>query len=196
MNQGASNRQEFGGYQDAVASLIATFESNKPFFAARIAELYQQLSNEVRYCRRLLHAGKQTFAHAQLQENLFRLFGVRVHIPSGRQLSVLAGIIRHVLVAGADMHRHVVERGGAQLLVNEVGRQSHPAIASGKPDLLALDDKLVELSAWFPQGTCVLELRYFARLGLRDIAAELEVDTEAIRRDIRLAKAWLIASCA
>lgn len=194
MDQGASNRQESGGYQDAVALLISTFEMNKPFFAARVPELYQQLSNEVRHCRRLLHAGRQALAPVQLQEALFRLFGVRVQIPDGRQLSVLAGVIRHVLVTGAVMHRHVAERGGAQLLVNEVGRQSHPAIASAKPDLLALDGKLVELSAWFPQGTCVLELRYFARLGLRDIAAELTVDTAAIRRDIRLAKAWLIAS--
>lgn len=194
MKQGANDRQIFGIYRDAVTSFIVTFEQNKGFFAARIPYLYQQLSYLVRRCRQLRHDGHEVRGHAQLQEELFRLFGVRVPIPVDRQLSVLAGVIRHVLVTGIRMRRQPVVKGGVQLLVDEVRQQVCPEAAATNMDMLVLDGKFAELATCFPLGVCLLELRYFARLGLKDIAVELGVDTEAIQRDLRLAKAWLIAS--
>lgn len=194
MNQGTDNRQVFGACREAVTSIIATFEQNKGFFAAHISYLYQQLGYLVQRHRRLRHADSQAPSQLQLQEELFRLFGVRVLIPAGRQLSVLASVIRHLLMADIRMRRQLVVRGGVQLLISEVRQHVCPTAEATNIDMLVLNNKLEEMLACWPLSGCVLELRYFARLGLRDIALELGVASDAIRQELRFAKAWLIAS--
>lgn len=165
-----------GSYRDATASLITTFEQHKGFFVPRIAYLYERLSSLVRQCRQLQQTGDQARGAQQLQQELLRLFGVRVQVPSQRQLSMLAALIRHVLVADMTMRR--------QLSV---------AKHADEFDVLALDAGLQQLSRSLPDMVCLLELRYFARLSLMEVAQELDVSVTVIKRDLRLGKAWLLA---
>jgi RNA polymerase sigma factor (TIGR02999 family) len=60
------------------------------------------------------------------------------------------------------------------------------------PDLVALDDALNALADVDQRKSQVVELRYFGGLSVEETAEALNVSPETVKRDWRLAKAWLL----
>jgi RNA polymerase sigma factor (TIGR02999 family) len=60
-----------------------------------------------------------------------------------------------------------------------------------RADLVALDDALTALAAIDQRKSQVVELRFFGGLGIDETAEVLKVSPETIKRDWKLAKAWL-----
>jgi RNA polymerase sigma factor (TIGR02999 family) len=58
-------------------------------------------------------------------------------------------------------------------------------------DLVALDISLNALEKVDPRKCRAVELRYFGGLSMDEIAATLEVSAVTVRRDLRMAEAWL-----
>ena len=58
-------------------------------------------------------------------------------------------------------------------------------------DLVALDSALTELDKIDPRKCKAVELRYFGGLSMEEIAHMLEVSEITVRRDLRMAEAWL-----
>jgi RNA polymerase sigma factor (sigma-70 family) len=58
-------------------------------------------------------------------------------------------------------------------------------------DLVALDDSLSALEKLDPRKCRAVELRYFGGLAMEEIARTLEVSPITVRRDLRMAEAWL-----
>jgi RNA polymerase sigma-70 factor (ECF subfamily) len=58
-------------------------------------------------------------------------------------------------------------------------------------DLMALDNGLNALEKLDPRKCKAVELRYFGGLSMEEIAEALEVSTITVRRDLRMAEAWL-----
>jgi RNA polymerase sigma factor (sigma-70 family) len=58
-------------------------------------------------------------------------------------------------------------------------------------DLVALDSGLGELEKIDPRKCKVVELRYFGGLSMDEIAQALDVSPVTVRRDLRMAEAWL-----
>jgi RNA polymerase sigma-70 factor (ECF subfamily) len=58
-------------------------------------------------------------------------------------------------------------------------------------ELLSLDNGLNELEKIDPRKCKVIELRYFGGLSMEEIAQTLDVSTITVRRDLRMAEAWL-----
>ena len=58
-------------------------------------------------------------------------------------------------------------------------------------DLLALDTSLNALERIDPRKCKAVELRYFGGLSTEEIAQALEVSSNTVLRDLRLAEAWL-----
>ena len=58
-------------------------------------------------------------------------------------------------------------------------------------DLLALDRGLSALEQFDPRKCRTVELRYFVGLSMEEIAQTLEVSEITVRRDLRMAEAWL-----
>jgi len=58
-------------------------------------------------------------------------------------------------------------------------------------DLLALDSSLSALEKLDPRKCRAVELRYFGGLSMDEIAQTLEVSAVTVRRDLRMAEAWL-----
>jgi RNA polymerase sigma-70 factor (ECF subfamily) len=58
-------------------------------------------------------------------------------------------------------------------------------------DLVVLDDALKALTGVDPRKCKVVELRFFGGLSVEEAAEVLDVSPETVRRDWRLAKAWL-----
>jgi RNA polymerase sigma factor (TIGR02999 family) len=103
-------------------------------------------------------------------------------------LAMSSRLLRRVLVDAARADRSL-KRGGraahidfdSQLLVSREPRR----------DLLALDDALNDLALLDPRKSDVVELRFFGGLTVQETADVLAVSPETIKRDWRLAKAWL-----
>jgi RNA polymerase sigma factor (TIGR02999 family) len=58
-------------------------------------------------------------------------------------------------------------------------------------EALEIDDLLVRLAEFRPRAAKVVEMRFFAGLGEREIAEALGVHVRTIRRDWEFAQAWL-----
>jgi RNA polymerase sigma-70 factor (ECF subfamily) len=58
-------------------------------------------------------------------------------------------------------------------------------------DLVALDNSLVALEKLDPRKSKAIELRYFAGLSMDEIGQALQISEVTVRRDLRMAEAWL-----
>jgi RNA polymerase sigma factor (sigma-70 family) len=57
--------------------------------------------------------------------------------------------------------------------------------------LLAIDKALRQLAELDPQQARIVELRFFAGLTIEEVAEALSLGLTTVKRDWRLAKAWL-----
>jgi RNA polymerase sigma factor (TIGR02999 family) len=97
-------------------------------------------------------------------------------------------LIRHVLVDAARSRRSL-KRGG------DTPETTFDETLMGpdapRADLIALDDALNALSAIDQRKGQVVELRFFGGLTVEETADVLRVSPETVKRDWKLARAWL-----
>ncbi len=104
-------------------------------------------------------------------------------------MAVSAQLMRRILVDFARS-RHYLKRGaGAQQVPLD-----EAMVICEAPDLdvVALDRALDALAAVDARKSQVVELRFFGGLTEEEAAEVLKVAPETIRRDLRLAKTWLL----
>jgi RNA polymerase sigma-70 factor (ECF subfamily) len=103
--------------------------------------------------------------------------------------AVSAQLMRRILVDFARSRNYLKRGGGRQ----RVALDEAMAI-SGAPDvdLIELDRALGELAAVDARKSQVVELRFFGGLTEGEAAEVMKVSPETIRRDLRLAKSWLL----
>ncbi len=101
---------------------------------------------------------------------------------------VSATLMRHILVRFAR-EQQAAKRGGQALQVS----LSEAAAAGTRqdPDLVALDDALTTLEKIAPRQSRIVELRFFGGLSLEEAAAVMQLSVSTVRRDWRIAQAWL-----
>jgi len=99
-----------------------------------------------------------------------------------------AHLMRQILVDYART-RNAEKRGGGcrHLTLTRVN-----AASPGRSiDLLALDEALERLAGFDERRARVLELRYFGGLTEIEVAESLHLSVATVRRDLRVAEAWL-----
>jgi RNA polymerase sigma-70 factor, ECF subfamily len=101
---------------------------------------------------------------------------------------ICAHLMRRILVDFARSRPSQKRGGGVSLQLDET------LIVSREPraDLLALDEALKELALIDDRKSRVIELRFFGGLAVDETAEVLRVSAETVKRDWRLAKAWLL----
>ena len=102
--------------------------------------------------------------------------------------SVAARVMRRILV-DRSRSRGAQKRGGDLRSVPLDDAENQGASAS--PDLLALDEALKALETFDERKARIVELRFFAGLTVDEAAVVLGVSPETVKRDWKLAKAWL-----
>ena len=88
-------------------------------------------------------------------------------------------------------HRGFAKRGGNALRV-PLDEILLAAQARGV-EVLALDEALEALALIDKRKSRVVELRYFGGLSIEETAEVLEVSMDTVKRDFRMARAWLLA---
>jgi RNA polymerase sigma-70 factor, ECF subfamily len=99
---------------------------------------------------------------------------------------VAARLMRQILVDHAR-RKGAAKRAGLKVSLNEVVSSQH----DDSRDLLALDQGLNALEELDPRKCKAVELRYFGGLSMDEIARTLEISAVTVRRDLRMAEAWL-----
>jgi RNA polymerase sigma factor (TIGR02999 family) len=106
--------------------------------------------------------------------------------------AVVAQMMRRILIDHARA-RHAAKRGGATVRVSLSDAERHwPAGADGDLiEMMALDEALDRLERHDPDLVRLVELRFFAGLSVEETADVLGRSPRTVKREWRLAKAWL-----
>jgi RNA polymerase sigma-70 factor (ECF subfamily) len=102
---------------------------------------------------------------------------------------VAAQMMRHILVDYAVAQKSLKRGGGAQRVMLE---EAAMISSERTPDLIDLDIALGKLAALHSRQSQVVELHFFGGLTLKEIAEVLRVSLGTIKRDLTLAKLWLL----
>ena len=102
--------------------------------------------------------------------------------------AVAATIMRRILVDHARAS-HARKRGDGwdAVSLNEAILPS----AEKAPEILALDEALDRLARLDPRQAKIVELRFFAGMNEEEIGEALGISSRTVKRDWRVAKAWL-----
>ena len=100
---------------------------------------------------------------------------------------VAAQMMRRILVDHARKH-HTFKRGGSftRISLDEAAvfsRERHR-------ELIAVDELLARLASLDPEGSRIVELRFFGGLSLEETAEVMGLSIAKVRRDWSVAKAW------
>jgi RNA polymerase sigma factor (TIGR02999 family) len=104
--------------------------------------------------------------------------------------AIAAQTMRRILIDYARA-RTAEKRGGEQQRVSLTAVDGWSPVA-GHEDLIALDKVLLQLEKADPRAARVVELRFFGGLQEEEIAEVLGVSIITVKRDWRVARAWLI----
>ena len=122
-------------------------------------------------------------AYLRLVSDQARSWRNRAHF-----VGVTAGIMRRILIDHAR-RRQALKRG-TQLAPIEFS-DDEGLSAKEAEELIALDAALNRLEVLNPRHRQVVELRYFGGLSVEETAEVLDVSPITIKRDWRVARAWL-----
>jgi RNA polymerase sigma factor (TIGR02999 family) len=107
----------------------------------------------------------------------------RVHF-----LSLAAHVMRQILIDHART-KYAQKRGGRQEKLS-LDEAQHACME--KPDIMVhIDDALNQLARHDPRKAQLIEMRFFGGLTAEESAAVLHLPVNAVRRDLRVAQAWL-----
>jgi RNA polymerase sigma factor (TIGR02999 family) len=106
----------------------------------------------------------------------------------GHFFAITAQLMRRILVDHA--RSHLAEKRGSGAA--KVALEDAVVMSNERPDeLLTLDESLTRLGRMDPQQARIVELRIFAGLSVEDTADLLGISAATVKRDWRMAKAWL-----
>ena len=153
--------------------------------------IYQQLHRAARRCLARGPRGNTLETTALINELYLKVVDMnriswqnRAHF-----FAICAQQMRWILT---DLYRskQYQKRGAG---AGRVSLDESPALSRGaRHDLLAIDEALKQLEAVDQRKSRVVELRFFGGLSVKETAEVLNVSSETVMRDWKLAKAWLL----
>jgi RNA polymerase sigma factor (TIGR02999 family) len=179
--------------QHDITGMLAAWKGGDMGALDRLTELvYPELRRIARRNLERRRAGDSLDSAALANEaylKLARAGGIRCE-NRAHFLALCSQIMRRILVDHAR-RRGFVKRGGNALSVR-LDEVLLVAQVRGI-DVLALDEALDALARIDHRKGRVVELRYFGGLNVEDTAEVLGVSVDTVKRDWRIAKAWLLA---
>lgn len=170
--------------------LVAMSAGQEAALDALFPIVYDELREVAHGQLRRQRPGHTLNTTALVHEAYFKLAGSGEVAWQNRRhfLAVAARAMRQVLINYAKKRMAQKRGGGAQHLTLEEEKIALPT----EPDvLLTLEKALHQLEQLDQRQSRVVELRFFGGLTIEETADVLEVSTMTVKRDWRLARAWL-----
>ena len=175
-----------------VTQLLLAWSEGDSFALEQLIPLvHDELRRLAKRYMRNERAGHTLQTTALVNEAYLRLIDVRQVQWQNRAhfFAISARLMRQILVDFARERGYRKRGGGAhQVELNEammIGQERNE-------DLLALDEALTALAEVDERKSQVVELRFFGGLSEQEMAEALNVAPVTVRRDLRLAKLWLL----
>ncbi len=122
-------------------------------------------------------------AYLRLREQRRVSWQCRAHF-----FGVAATLMRRILLRNAES-AHAEKRGGGQ---ERLPLDDAMAWSTGaSEEMISLSGALDKLAAFDPRQARIVELRFFLGATIREIAELLDVSVSTVKREWRLARAWL-----
>jgi RNA polymerase sigma factor (TIGR02999 family) len=188
MTEQTGDRPQSG--QDVTQLLRAWSEGDAQALEQLTPLVYQELYRRAHWHMAREQVGHTLQATALVNEIYIRMIDLRGVSWRDRAhfFAMSSRLIRQILVDAART-KYAAKRGG---------RSAHVAIdeallVSEEPhaDIVALNDALDNLATLDARKSQVVELRFFGGLDIEETAEVLQVSAETVKRDWKLAKAWL-----
>lgn len=172
--------------------LAAYHEGDETAAAELFALVYQDLRLIARQLMRRERMDHTLQTTALVHEVYLRLFGEhQVEWQDGEHFFVVvARQMRRILVDHAR-RVHAKRRAGDQVKLSLEELIENPEFLDGQ--LVRLDEALLDLERAYPRAGQVVELRYFAGLTELETGVALGISVATVKRDWKLAKAWLLS---
>jgi RNA polymerase sigma factor (TIGR02999 family) len=170
--------------------LIAWNGGDKDALDKLLPIVYDELRRQAaRYLRRE-RAGHTLQTTALIHEAYLRLIDQKsVHWQNRAQFfGIAAQMMRRILVDHART-KHRAKRGGSDIRVSLT--DATKVTKDPDLDLVELDEALNRLAEIDPQQSRIVELRFFSGLNVEETAAALQISPATVKRDWKVAKAWL-----
>lgn len=175
--------------------LLAWSLGDQAAFDRLIPLVHAELSRLAHYYMSGQSAGHTLQTTALVNEAYLRLVDLsqvswqnRAHF-----FAVSARLMRRILIDFARSRNYLKRGGGTQQVPLD-----EAMLISEEPDfdLVLLDEALTALAEIDARKSQVVELRFFGGMTEEETAEFLRVSRETVRRDLRLAKAWLLREIA
>jgi len=175
---------------DDISTLLRAWSDGDQRALERLTPIvYDELHRLARRYMKGEHSGHSLQATALVNEAYMRLVDFermqwqnRAHF-----FAVSAQLMRRILVEHA--RRHNLKRGGG---VQHVSLDEAAVVGGDQDaDLVALDDAMNGLARIDPRKVQVVEMRFFGGLSVEETAEVLKVSPVTVKRDWRVARAWL-----
>jgi RNA polymerase sigma factor (TIGR02999 family) len=152
--------------------------------------VYNELQRLAHYYLRRERDGHTLQTTALVHEVYLRLCGQEEPRCENRAhfFAIAARMMRRILVDYSRRHGAGKRGGGA---VRTPLEEALTVPMQERFDLVALDSALDQLAAFNPRKCQVVEMRFFAGMHAREIAAALSTTEATVRRDWIIAKGWL-----
>lgn len=195
MNQDESNQQGFGaqdvpGLHDVTQLLRAWSEGDRQALEKLTPLVYAELHRRAHWQMANERSGQTLQTTALVNEIYLQLVDLRGVTWRDRAhfFALSSRLIRRVLIDAA--RAKAAQKRGGQASHVELDEN---LLVSQEPraDVIALDDALTALAAIDERKSQVVELRFFGGLGIEETSEVLKVSAETVKRDWKLAKAWL-----
>jgi len=176
---------------DVTALLVRWSQGDSSALDALIGLIYEDCREIAARQMRRERAGHTLDPTALVHELYLRLVDqTRANWENRAQFfGVAARLMRRILVDHARA-RHRAKRGGSVTFVSLAAAGEQPDDARAA-DVLAIDEALERLSAIDQDQVRIIELRFFAGLTVEETAHVLRRSPRTVKREWRLAKAWL-----
>ena len=157
--------------------------------AELLPAFYNQLKHIAQRARSRLGANQTLQTTALVHEAYLRLVDQK-HVDwnnRNHSFAVAAQMMRRILVDHARKH-HAFKRGGS---FTRISLDEAAVFPREQPrELIAVDALLARLALLDPEGSLIVELRFFAGLSLEETAEVIGLSIAKVRRDWSVAKAW------
>jgi RNA polymerase sigma-70 factor (ECF subfamily) len=174
-----------------VTRLLQELGAEVPGAAERLAPVvYQELHRLASIAMRRENIGHTLQPTELVHEAFMKLAGQRSTEWKNRSqfYGIAAQAIRRILIDHARRRQAAKRDHGIRVTLDESIGGDH----GSQLELIELDDALRRLEELDPRQARVVELRYFAGLGVDEVAELLEISPATVKRDWTFARAFLL----
>ncbi|MGD2110328.1 MAG: sigma-70 family RNA polymerase sigma factor [Phycisphaerae bacterium] len=175
-----------------ITQILTTLSNGDRSAAAELLPLiYAELRQLADCCMQRERPDHTLQPTALVHETYLRLFRgePRKWSDRGHFFRVAGVVMRHILVDHARACRREKRGGGRSPVPLD---EAVAVFERTAQDLVALDEALTNLATTDERKARVVELRFFAGLGVNDVADALGISARTVKSDWSFAKLWLL----